>query len=237
MSNKIFIFPLDKAKFNTKGAMYSYIEETYPQMLSESMPPSRLYFNLKYKKTVGKCVMTGRPTEWNNVTERYDRFYDEKAREAYREMFKRRMLSKFGKYHILDNPEQQKKMLDNRGISIEYKWANGEITTVNSKLEEKFLLYLEATYKFNRHCFMEAPTIYYKLDNGTSTFYLPDFYIPSLNLIVEIKGSNPHYQERDSYKEKLKEQYTRGEGFNFVQINDENYLEFNTFFLNNVIMN
>jgi len=237
MSNKTFMFPLDKKKFKSKGEMYAYIEENYPKLLSTDVSPARLYFNLKYRKTVGKCVMTGLPTKWNEVTERYERFHDDKAKEAYREMFKRRMLSKFGKYHILNEPEQQKKMLDNRGITIDYKWNDGSITKVNSKLEEKFLLFLETTYHFNKECFMEAPTIYYKLDNGTSAFYLPDFYIPSLNLIVEIKGSNPHYQERDSYKEKLKAQYTRGEGFNFVQINDENYLEFNTFFLNKVILN
>ena len=237
MTNKTYVFPLDKSKFNSKPAMYDYIEENYPNMVSTDMPPSRLYFNLKYKKTAGKCVMTGKPTVWNNTTERYERFFDEKARQDYREMFKRRMLSKFGKYHILDDPEQQKKMLNKRAISIDYKWNNGEITVVNSKLEEKFLLFLETTYGFTKSCLTEAPTIYYKLDNGTSSFYLPDFFIPSLNLIVEIKGSNPHYQERDSHKEVLKAKYTGGEGFNFVQINDENYLTFNAFFLKTVIQN
>ena len=232
-----FIFPLDRKSFATKGALYAHIEENYSNMLKEGMSPARLYFNLKYNKTVGKCVMTGKPTEWNDVTERYERFADEKARLAYREMFKERMKAKYGKTHILDEPEQQKKMLGNRSISIDYKWNNGDITRVNSKLEEKFLEFIESTYRFNSKCFDEPPTIYYKLDQGVSAFYLPDFYVPTLNLIIEIKGSNPHYQERDSHKEALKAKYTKSEGFNFIQINDENYIEFNKFFIENVLMN
>lgn len=238
MNKKIFKFPLDGKKFNSKAEMYMYIEEQYPNLLSESMPAARLYFNLKYSKKTGKCVMTGQPTEWNTVTERYERFANEKAKNEYREMFKRRMKLKYGKTHILDDPEQQKKMLSNRKISADYKWNDGTTSRVNSKLEEKFLSFVEATYNFTENCFTEPPTIYYSIDGKTnSSFYLPDFYVPSLNLIIEIKGSNPHYQERDKVKEKLKKQATLNEGFDFIQINDENYVEFNAYFLKNVLQN
>lgn len=235
MAETVYTFPLDKQKFKTKQALYQHIEENYSHMVTEDMPPSRIYFNLKYNKTEGKCVMTGKPTKWNNATERYERFADENARKAYREMFKKRMKSKYGKTHILDDPEQQKKMLGNRKISLEYKWNDGRISVVNSKLELSFLNFLENTYRFNKDCLMEPPTIYYTIGKNTSSFYLPDFYIPSLNLIVEVKGTNPHYQNRDSYKEELKASATRSEGFNFIQINDENYIEFNSFFYNQVI--
>ena len=234
---KMYEFPLDRKKFNSKGAMYAYIEENYSNMLSDDMPPSRLYFNLKYNKASGKCVMTGKPTVWNNITERYERFADEKAKQAYREMFKNRMMKRYGATHILNQPEQQKKMLDNRKISSDYKWSDGKTTRTNSKLEEKFLTFVESVYNFNADCFTEPPTIYYRLDQDTSAFYLPDFYIPSLNLIIEIKGSNPHYQERDSGKEALKAKFTKEEGFSFIQINDENYLEFNDYFRKNVLEN
>jgi ABC-type transporter MlaC component len=65
--------------------------------------------------------MTGKPTKFNTTTGRYERFADERAREAYREMFKKRMKQKYGKVHLLDEPDQQKKMLSNRSISSEYK--------------------------------------------------------------------------------------------------------------------
>lgn len=235
--SKTFTFPLDKKKFNTKGSLYAYIETNYSGMLSDEMPPSRLYFNLKYGKTVGKCVMTGKPTKWNETTERYERFYDEAARQAYRDMFKQRMKAKYNAYHLLDDPEQQKKMLDSRSISIDYKWNDGTVTKVNSKLEEKFLEFLENIYQFHSEAITEAPTIYYKIDSNTSSFYLPDFYIPSLQLIIEIKGSNPHYQARDEQKEILKAKATIAEGFNFIQINDEKYIEFHKFFKEKVLEN
>lgn len=230
-----FTFPLDKKKFSSKGAMYSHIEDTFPELLSTDVSPARLYFNLKYKKSEGRCVMTGKPTQWNETTERYERFADDKAAEAYREMFKKRMQKKYGRTHILDDPDQQKKMLDSRRISKPYIWNDNTKTMANSVLETKFLELLEGTYNFTSKTLAEPPTIYYPLDRETTAFYLPDFYIPSLNLIIEVKGYNPHYQQRDKHKEKLKEDATIKEGFDFIQVNDGNYLEFHKYFLDNVI--
>ena len=236
MSSKQFVFPLDKKKFSSKPLMYAYIEENYSNMLSEEISPARLYFNLKYNKTEGKSVISGKPTPWNEVTERYERFADEEERKQYRQLFRSRMIKKYGKDHILDEPEQQKLMLQNRSISKEYKWGNGETSVVNSLYEFDFLNFVEGIYHFNKSCFTEPPTIYYK-DGDNMNFYLPDFYIPSLNLIVEVKGSNGHYQNRDSYKEKLKASATIKEGFNFIQINDRNYTPFNIFFKKQVLDN
>ena len=233
--NKTFRFPLDGKKFDNKHSLYEHIERSYGNLLSDEMPASRLFFNLKYKKTNGRCVMTGKPTKWNNTTERYERFADEKAADAYREMFKKRMLSKYGKTHILNEPEQQKKMLDNRKITTDYKWEDGSVSRVTSKYERDFLEMLESTYGFTQQALSEPPTLYYSLSKDQTAFYLPDFYIPSMNLIIEIKGSNPHYQQRDSHKENLKGSSATKDGFEFLQINDMNYLEFHRYFLENVL--
>lgn len=233
---KKFTFPLDRSKFTSKPLMFQYIEDKYPELLSDEMSPSRLYFNLKYNKTHGTCVMSGKPTQWNEITQRYERFAGEKERLAYREMFKRRMIGKYGKEHILDEPEQQKKMLDNRGISQEYTFSNGSIWKVNSQYEINFLSFVDSSYCFTADCFSEPPTIYYKIDKDVH-FYLPDFYIPSLNLIIEVKGSNPHYQQRDAFKEKLKAEATKKEGFDFLQVNDNIFMKFNGYFKTNVLEN
>jgi hypothetical protein len=233
---KQFVFPLDKAKFSTKAQMYAYIEEKYPNLLSDDMSPARLYFNMKYKKTHGRSVLSGKPTPWNEVTERYERFANEEERIQYRDDFKKKMMAKYGKFHILDDPEQQKKMLDNRSISKDYVWNNGDVTRVTGDYEFDFLKYLEVVYKFNAQCFAPPPTIYYK-QGDVASFYLPDFYIPSLNLIIEIKGSNGHYQARDEYKEELKAKATKDEGFEFIQLTDHIFLPFNEYFARTVINN
>ena len=230
----IYRFPLDGKKFNSKATMYAYIEKNYKHMLSNEMTPARLYFNLKYNKTSGKCVISGKPTKWNEELGRYERFYSSKEVELYKQQFKERMMKKYGKDSLMNDPEHQKKMLDSRSIAIDYKWLDGSITKVSSTYEHDFLSYVEEVYNFKKSDFSEPPTIYYKED-GTTKFYIPDFYIPNLNLIIEIKGSNIHYQERDEARELIKKNATIKEGFNYVQINDKLYTSFNIFFKREVL--
>jgi len=40
-------------------------------------------------------------------------------------MFKKRMIGKYGKPYLTNDPEQQKKMLANRKISGVYQWSDG----------------------------------------------------------------------------------------------------------------
>lgn len=236
-TNNSFKFPLDGATFSSKPALYQHIETKYPQMLSDEMPAARLYFNLKYKKTEGRSVISGKPTAWNPVTERYERFADEAEKQEYREDFKRKMMAKYGKTHLTDDPEHQRLMLGNRQIGSEYTWMDGTKTEVTGTYEEHFLHFLESVYHFTSSMLTKPPTIYYKDAEGQVRFYLPDFYIPSLNLIVEIKGSNPHYQQRDAAKEILKRDATIAEGFQYIQVEDKFYTPFNVYFHRKVIEN
>ncbi|WP_368880461.1 hypothetical protein [Proteus mirabilis] len=234
--SKKFVFPLDRRSFRSKPELYAYIESNYSHLLSDDMPASRLYFNLKYNKTHGKSVISGKPTPWNEQTERYERFANEEERKKYRELFKERMKRKYGKIHLLNEPDQQKKMLNNRSISSVFTFSDGTTLNTNSTFEEKFLEYVDASYGLTGKSFSEPPTVYYfdpKLNR--QAFYLPDFYIPSLNLIVEIKGSNRHYQERDKYREKLKSQSILKNGYDYVQINDSIYTNFDKYFILHVL--
>jgi len=228
-----FIFPLDGKKFTEKNLMYEYIENTYGYMLSDEMSAKRLYFNLKNKKNVGKCVISGKNTKFNETTEKYERFHSDVEKELYRKQFIDRMKNKYGTAHLLNSPEQQSLMLKNRSISKNYIWKNKKVTVVTSQYEYDFLEYLESTFNFQESSLAPPPTFYYK-DKDVDRFYLPDFYIPTLNLIIEIKGTNNHYQKRDSYKEKLKEAAVLKGKFNFIQINDKEYSKFNLFFTKHV---
>jgi hypothetical protein len=234
MADKVFKY--EGRTFMTKDALYTYIERTKKdQMASLGWDdPARFWFYVKYGKTKGTSVISGKETAWNPVTERYERFANEEEKQAYREQFKQRMMKKYGKTHITDEPEQQKKMLRSRRITNAYKWRDGSVTEITGTYEEHFLHFLETVYGFSSTQITEPPAIYYK-DNGEVRFYLPDFYIPSLNLIVEIKGANEHYQKRDEYKEKLKEDATRAEGFDFIQVNDKMYTNFNVYFKDKVL--
>ena len=45
------------------------------------------------------------------------------------------MVGKYGKTTLLNDPEQQKKMLANRHISGEYEWTDGNIKTYTGSYE------------------------------------------------------------------------------------------------------
>ena len=60
--------------------------------------------------------------------------------------------------------------------------------------------------------------------NLKSRKYFPDFYLPTYNLIVEIKSS--YYYEKEKDRNLLKEEYSKKSGFGFIFIIDKNYDEF-----------
>jgi hypothetical protein len=71
-----------------------------------------------------------------------------------------------------------------------------------------------------------ANSIIYYL-NGKKKYYHPDFYIPSLNLIIECKNS--YYEKRDKEVLEAKEKATIANGFKYIMIVDKNYSEFDEF--------
>lgn len=224
-----------------KPALYNHIEDKHPNAIPEGTSVSQLYFNLRNNKTQGSCVICGGETEWNEATERYERFDKESCREKYREEFKQRMLDKYGKVHLLNSPEQQKKMLKNRSISGVYLWSDGRTRTeYTGSYELDFLKFLDIFLNMNPTDVMApAPQVfYYNDEDGTKRFYIPDFYIASINTLVEVKdgGDNPnnHHnrQNIDGRKEKLKDEIMRNQKqYNFVKVTNKNYSIFLKFLM------
>jgi hypothetical protein len=71
---------------------------------------------------------------------------------------------------------------------------------------------------------LNAPSIPY-IFNGKNKIYFPDFYIPSLNLIIECKNS--YLLKRDKNIIEAKEKATISNGFNYIIIVNKNYDCFN----------
>lgn len=65
-----------------------------------------------------------------------------------------------------------------------------------------------------------GPTIKY-IFQGKERCYFPDFYIPSINLIVEIKNS--YLAKKDKEKIVAKEKAVINNGFKYIMIIDKNY--------------
>ena len=70
----------DKSKqYNAKQSLYEHMEKEHKTELGD-LSPAQVYFNSKYNKTHGNCVICGKITKWNESTERYNRFCSNKCK-------------------------------------------------------------------------------------------------------------------------------------------------------------
>ena len=224
--------PICNIKYINKPSLYSHIETAHDDIIPKNMSGGEYYYRTKYGHG-GRCVVCKKDTTWNDKTNKFNRFcQNPQCKKKYREIFKKRMIGKYGKTHLTDDPEQQKKMLAARKISGKYKWSDGsgEIVYTGS-YELDFLKYIDLilNFEFSDIVAPSPHTYTYQYDNKDH-FYIPDFFIQSLNLEIEIKASdNKHHKivAVDHVKEKLKDDVMKSQKcFNYIKIYDKVYKEF-----------
>ena len=219
--------------------MVSHYEKHHNEMIPDGVSPWHFYTFLKTGKMYGHCIVCGKNTEFNESTHKYSRFCGRKeCYDKYKETFNKRMIGKYGKTNLLSDPDMQRKMLAARSISGEYLWSDHiHKTKYTGSYEKSFLEFLDNVLSFNPNdVIAPSPHTYYYTYNNEKHFYIPDFYIESLNLEVEIKdgGNNPNTHpkilEVDKVKEKLKDEVmSTTRSFNYIKIpNEDNkkFLEF-----------
>lgn len=219
--------------FYDANDLVAHMEKKHEELIPEDMSVWQFVYFLRTGKSHGKCVICGKDTSWNEKTHKYNRFCtNPKCKQKYIDTFKNRMIGKYGKTHLLDDPTQQKLMLAKRKISGIYKWSDHihESVYVGS-YEKSFLEFMDRILNFDPNDIISpSPHTYYYMYENKKHFYIPDFFITSLNLEVEIKdgGSNPNMmkkiQEVDKVKEKLKDQVmmSNSNNFNYIKIVDKN---------------
>jgi hypothetical protein len=225
--------PFCKRNYNDRTGLYDHMDKRHSDEL-HGLPAAQIYFNFRNRyaltKENGKCVMTGKPTRFNLVTERYERFADDSARVAYREYFRQNMIKKYGKDMLLDEPDHQKKMLASRTISGSYRWSSGHETTYTGSYERKFLEYLETELGWDNpeDVMAPAPMVFpYRYADEEERIHIPDFYITSLNLVVNVKSStNQHYRLRDIEIEKAQDEAIKRSEFNYLKLYDNQFDRF-----------
>lgn len=226
--------PFCSKRYTSKELLYNHIQLAHPETLKdETYTPARVYFNFVNKKDKGSCVMCKESTEWNEHTRRYMRFCGEKCKEKYVKMMKDRMINTYGKAHLLNDPEKQKEMLQARSISGTYTFADGGELGYTGTYERDFLEFLDKIMGFNSlDVVSPCPFTFYYTYEGKELFYIPDIYIPSLNLIIEIKdgGDNPNthpkIQQVDKMKEKLKDEVMAKGVYNYIKVTNRDHFKF-----------
>ena len=203
-----------------------------PQLEALGVTARQALFNARNRMPLGtrtgRSVISGRPTEWNEKAGRYERFADDGERQKYRQIFLERMRRVHGKDHLLNDPAQQRLMLANRSISGTYEFADGSKKTYTGQEELALLKFLnEAMAWPGRDVQMPAPQHFpYTGLDGKTHIYLPDAYIETLNIIVEVKGEMHNgYRQRDLAVETAKDEVLGTSGYNYVKVESRNYSE------------
>lgn len=220
--------PFCEDRYVSLVALQEHIEEDHIEDIPKDFTVNQYLYYLKTGNSGSKCIICKKPTEWNESTNKYNRLCgSEKCKAQYREMFKSRMIGKYGKTTLLNDPEQQRKMLEHRKISGKYIWSDNTEKTYTGSYELDFLKILDLFFNWDSSDVMTpSPHTYYYEYEGERKFYIPDVYIPSLNLEIEIKESDnnhPHMQV-DRKKENLKDKMMDSQkNIDYIKIVDKKY--------------
>ena len=128
-------------------------------------------------------------------------------------------------------------MLLQRRISGTYEWRDGAEFNYVGSYEKDFLRVLDQELNWqSSDLFVPSPHTYTYKYKGKDHFYIPDFFIPSLNLEVEIKddGSATKISKESREKDQIKEDLMRSmkNMFNYIKIKGKDYTEFFEFLRN-----
>lgn len=214
--------------------LINHIDKHHKEMIPQDYTATRIVFNMINKITEGHCRVCGNPTPWNEKSGRYDVLCDNpKCKEKMREDYKKNMLRVKGTYNILNDPEQQKLMLANRKISGKYKHSDGGIITYTGTYEKNALEFMDLFMQIpSKDIIAPGPTMEY-MYNGKKHIYIPDFYIPSINCIIEIKDggdntNNKHSETMDASREKTieKERVITDKGiYNYIRLTNNQFTQ------------
>ena len=227
--------PFCDESYTSIEGLTEHIEDEHSEDIPNDYSISRYLYYLRTGKTSGSCVVCKKPTAWNESTQKYNRFCaDPKCKEKYRKTFEKRMIGKYGKTTLLNDPDQQRKMLEHRKISGKYKWSDGTEKVYTGTYELDFLKMLDLFLNFDSDDVMTpSPHTYYYIYEGEKKFYIPDAYIASLNLEVEVKqgGAHPNLKPNmvkiDKVKENLKDEVMNSlKDVNYIKVVDKNYTNF-----------
>lgn len=225
--------PICKKVYDDRTKLSLHVETKHSENIPKEWSGLKFIFYEKHGRVNGTCMVCKGKTEFNESTGKPNRLcQNPNCVRVMRENAVANMKKRYGKETLLNDPEFQKKMLDNRKISKDYKWSDGVHTKrVVGSYEYDGMEKLDLFFNMDpEDVIVPAPMIIPYEYEGTPRFYIPDAYISSLNLIIEFKdgGDNPNthpkIQAVDKQKEKAKEDAIKKIGkYNYVKVENKQY--------------
>lgn len=222
--------------FDDKQKYCRHIALKHNEQIPDEYEPLEFAYSLLVHKPVGRvCVeCKSNAVHFNEDTLKYERLCDSKqCRENYIKTMKGRMVSVYGKEHLLNDADMQRKMIFNHPNAHDYIWDDKHKFRVIGSYEVDFLDELKSLDWSPNDVISPSPNNYwYKWKDGTTHLYIPDFYIPSLSLEVEIKESDNthprmiHNREIEYLKDARLMYETKKTNIHYIKIVDKKYDEF-----------
>lgn len=189
-----------------RNDLSKHIEKEHDDEVPVNYTPYRMAYDvINDKDGHGNCTICGKPTTWNERTQKYNRLCGRKeCTIKSREFYKKNMIKVYNKISLLDDPKHQEKMLAGRRISGKYKWSDGTIFTYTGKYENKLMEFLDQVMNFkSNEVIAPGPTLEYDF-KGKKHHWITDFLLLPYNLIIEVKdgGDNPNNRFMPEYRSK-----------------------------------
>lgn len=212
--------------------LVDHVEKAHQELIPEGYTAARAIFDSINGKDHGICMICKKPIyKWNDKINRYYNLCDDpKCRAKVREIALARHMKVYNKPTLLNDPEQQEKMLANRHISGSYVFSDGTKMTYTGKYERNALEFMDKVLNIPAKD-IQAPGPVLEYDyNGEKHKWITDIYYIPGNLLIEIKdgGSNPNNRTMTSYREKqnAKEIMITNLGkFNYIRLTDNNFAQ------------
>ena len=214
--------------------LIEHIDNKHEDLIPENFTSTRIVFNLINKRECGFCRVCNKETKWREDLGRYDILCENpKCKEELRRRYQENMIRVRGTDNILNDPEQQKKMLANRSISGKYKFTDGGVLTFTGSYEKKCLEFMDKVLEIpSKDILSPGPTLEYEM-NGEKHFYITDFYLIPQNLIIEVKDGGDNLNTKDTpgmrssrertlAKEKL---ITESGEYNYVRLTNNDFAQ------------
>lgn len=229
------ICPYCKRNFPKREPCFKHMNDQHGDLLAKDNldAPQKLWLQ-SHPSLNGNCVCgCGQKTDWNPKTGKpYRLSNDPNCRKRMKAIADVNMIKVYGKTTLLNDMEQQKKMLSNRHITGTYKFADGGIIQYTGKLEQNFLQFCDKVMEFRSNQILESPEsfTYHDPQDNVDRQYIPDYYLPDYNLLVEIKdgngesNTNPAFVKETKYKVALKDAVMKAQTkYNYIRISGKNY--------------
>lgn len=215
-----------------RGDLVSHVEKKHQELIPEGYTAARAVYDFINGKNYGTCMICkAKVYEWNDKINRYNNLCtNPKCREEVRRIALERHMRVYNKPTLLNDPEQQEKMLANRKISGSYTFTDGGKVTYTGQYEKKALEFMDKVLNIpSTDIQAPGPVLEYEYNGETHKWITDIYYIPA-NLLIEIKdgGSNPNNRTMTSYREKqvAKETMITNMGtFNYIRLTNNDFLQ------------